>query len=72
MIAEKLGLILLLALIVATLIAAPLAITASLQPRQKTYWRRFGYAFANWGLPGWCILQLLYWLITTRWVPWLP
>jgi hypothetical protein len=59
-------------LVVATIIAAPLALIPALQPQRKHYWQRFGYAFQRWGVPLWCVFEMLFWLITKRWIPWMP
>jgi carbon starvation protein CstA len=69
---QELAFIFLSALVVAAIIATPLSMIPALQPERKHFWNRFGYAFANWGVPVWCVIQLLYWLITKRWVPWIP
>jgi hypothetical protein len=72
MIAQKLVFIFLSALLVAAIIATPLSMIPALQPARKHFWQRFGYAFMNWGVPVWCVIELLLWLITKRWVPWIP
>lgn len=69
---QDLAFILLWALVAAAAIAIPLAMIPSLQPERKHYLQRFGYAFANWGVPAWCIIELLFWLAKHRWVPWVP
>ena len=71
MIAKELALIFLSALVVAAIIATPLSMIPVLQPGRKHFWNRFSYALANWGIPVWCVIQLLYWLITHRWFPWI-
>jgi len=71
MIAKELALIVLSALVVAAIIATPLSMIPALQPARKHFWKRFGYAFSNWGVPMWCLLELLYWLTMHRWFPWI-
>ena len=70
--AQELGFIFLWALAAAAAIAAPLSLIPALQPKRKHYWERFGYAFANWGVPTWCVVELVQWLVTHRWIPWAP
>jgi ABC-type dipeptide/oligopeptide/nickel transport system permease component len=72
MIAKELFFICLSALVVATTIALPLSMIPALQSQRKHFWERFGYAFSNWGVPVWCVIELLLWLITKRWTPWIP
>jgi hypothetical protein len=67
--ARELAFIFVWALATAAAIAAPLSLIPALQPERKHIWGRFGYAFANWGLPAWCVIELLLWLTTHRWVP---
>ena len=71
-IAQELFFICLSALVVATAIALPLSLVPALQPQRKHFWERFRYAFANWSLPACCAIELVFWLITKRWIPWLP
>jgi hypothetical protein len=71
-IAKELFFICLSALVIAAAIALLSSLIPALQPARKHFWNRFSYAFANWGVPVWCVIQLLYWLITKRWVPWIP
>jgi ABC-type tungstate transport system substrate-binding protein len=60
------------ALVVATAIALPLSLIPALHPQRKHFWKRFRYAFANWSLPACVVIELLYWLLTRRWIPGLP
>ncbi len=71
MIVRELAFIFLSALVVAAIIATPLSMIPALQPERKHFWSRFGYAFSNWGIPAWCVIELVFWLITNRWVPWI-
>jgi ABC-type dipeptide/oligopeptide/nickel transport system permease component len=72
MIAQELAYIFLSALVVAAIIATPLSMIPALQPKRKRFLNRFGYAFSNYGIPVWCVFEMVFWLMTHRWVPWVP
>ena len=67
--AHDLFFIVLSALVVAAIIALPSSMIPALQPQRKRFWQRFSYAFTNWGVPAWCAIELVFWLITKRWIP---
>jgi len=71
-ITQELFFICLSALVIATAIALPLSLIPALQPKRKYFWERFQYGFANWSLPSCCVIELAFWLITGRWIPWFP
>jgi hypothetical protein len=60
------------ALVAATIIAGLLSMIPALQPERKRFLNRFGYAFSTYGIPVWCVFELVFWLMTHRWVPWVP
>ena len=72
LILQKLAVIFILAIVIAAIIALPLSMIPALLPQRKHFWERFCYAFENWGLPACCAIELVFWLITKRWIPWFP
>jgi len=67
--AKELFFICLSALAITTAIALLLSLIPVLQPERKHFWQRFRYSFANWSLPACAVIELLFWLITGRWIP---
>lgn len=72
MILQELAVIFILALVIAAIIALPLSMIPGLLPQRKYFLERFRYAIVNWGLPGCCVVELVFWLITHRWIPEAP
>jgi len=72
LILQELAVIFILAVVIAAIIALPLSIFPALLPQRKHFSERFSYAFVNWGLPACCAVELVFWLITKRWIPWFP
>jgi hypothetical protein len=70
LILQKLAVIFILAVVIAAIIALPLSMFPALLPQRKHFSERFSYAFVNWGLPACCAVELVFWLITKRWIPW--
>ena len=66
---REVGAILVWALLVSLTGAALLSMIPALAPGRKGYFARFGYCFSNYSLPGWFALEVVFWLITRRWVP---
>jgi hypothetical protein len=71
-IAQALFFILVSALGAAAAVAMLLSLIQVLQPQRKHYWERFRYSFANWTLPACVVIELVFWLITGRWILGLP
>jgi hypothetical protein len=57
------------ALVAAGIIALFLSAIPVFQPERKRFLNRFRYAFSNYGIPLWCVIELVFWLITRRWIP---
>jgi len=57
------------ALVAGGIIALLLSAIPVFQPQRKGFFNRFGYAFSNYGIPVWCVFELVFWLMTHRWVP---
>jgi len=72
LILQELVVIFMLAVVIAAIIALPLSMIPALLPQRKHFLERFSYAFVNWGLPACCAVELVFWLITKRWIPWFP
>ena len=72
LILQKLAVIFILAVVIAAIIALPMTMFPALLPQRKHFSERFSYAFVNWGLPACCAVELVFWLITKRWIPWFP
>jgi len=72
LILQELAVIFILAVVIAAIIALPLSIFPALLPQRKHFSERFSYAFVNWGLPACRAVELVFWLITKRWIPWFP
>jgi len=57
------------ALVAGGIIALLLSAIPVFQPQRKHFLNRFGYAFSTYGIPVWCVIELVFWLMTHRWVP---
>jgi hypothetical protein len=67
--AREIALIFVWALAAAGIIALLLSAIPVFQPQRERFPNRFGYAFSVYGIPVWCVIELVFWLITHRWVP---
>ena len=70
--AREIASILVCSLVVGTIIALFLSVIPVFQRHRKGFFNRFGYAFSNYGIPVWCVLELVFWLMEHRWAPWVP